>query len=78
MPEIVVSSDEIKDGKLGILRAAVLAGFATSNGEARRLIQNRGLRLNGVTVQDEKSTLDLEASVVLQKGKNEFRRLKRS
>jgi tyrosyl-tRNA synthetase len=78
MPEIVVSSDEIKDGRLGILRAAVLAGFATSNGEARRLIQNRGLRLNGATVQDEKSTLDLEESVVLQKGKNEFRRFKRS
>jgi tyrosyl-tRNA synthetase len=42
----------------GILHAAVLAGFATSNGEARRAIQNGALKVNDVQITDEKFVLD--------------------
>jgi tyrosyl-tRNA synthetase len=77
MPEVNVSSDLFKDGAVSILDAAVLAGFASSKGEARRLIQNKGLKLNGETVADDKLNLELMESIVLQKGKNEFRRLSR-
>jgi tyrosyl-tRNA synthetase len=78
MPEIAVSSEEFQSGNVGVLKLAVLAGFATSNGEARRLIQNRGLKLNGEAITDDKLTLTLETPVVLQKGKNDFVRLKRT
>ncbi len=78
MPEITVSSEEFQSGSVGVLKLAVLAGFAASNGEARRLIQNRGLKLNGETITDDKLTLTLETPTVLQKGKNDFVRLSRA
>ena len=64
------------DCNIGILELAVLAGLVASKSEARRLIANRGLKLDSETVTDEKLLLTLEQSVVLQKGKNDFRRLK--
>jgi tyrosyl-tRNA synthetase len=42
----------------GILQACVAAGFAKSNGEARRAIQGGGIRVNDVAVSDEKLMLD--------------------
>src|ERR1700760_2328141 len=38
----------------GILNLAVAAGLVSSNGEARKLITNSGLKLNDVTVSDPK------------------------
>ena len=43
---------------VGVLHAAVLAGFATSNGEARRAIQNGALKINGIQIDDDKFVLD--------------------
>jgi tyrosyl-tRNA synthetase len=77
MLEVIVPASEFSSGSVGIVRLAVLAGFAASNGEAKRMIQNKGYKLNGETITDEKLTLELAQSVVLQKGKNEFRRLVR-
>jgi tyrosyl-tRNA synthetase len=45
----------------GILTLAVAAGLATSNGEARKLIANNGLKLNDVTISDPKLTVDASA-----------------
>ena len=45
-------SSELEGGRVGVLRLATLAGLTASNGEARRLIQNRGLRLDGDVVDD--------------------------
>jgi tyrosyl-tRNA synthetase len=78
MSEVSISSEKFKDGQVGIIALAVEAGFASSNGEARRLIQNRGLKLNGETITDDKLMLELVEPVVLQKGKNDFKRLKRT
>jgi tyrosyl-tRNA synthetase len=46
---------------VGVLQAAVLAGFATSNGEARRSIQGGAIRVNDVAVTDEKMQLTLKS-----------------
>ena len=37
---------------MGVLALAVKAGVASSNGEARRLIQNSGLKINDHTVSN--------------------------
>lgn len=44
---------------LGVLGAFVRAGLVTSNGEARRQIKGGGLKVNDVTVTDEKMVLSL-------------------
>jgi tyrosyl-tRNA synthetase len=45
------------DAGLGVLAAFVEAGLVSSNGEARRQIKGGGLKLNDVTVTDEKMVL---------------------
>ena len=55
-----------------------LAGLEPSNGAARKLIQNRGLKLNGETYtepQGQVSREQLQSGLVIQKGKDKFVRL---
>ena len=47
---------------VGILQACVAAGFAKSNGEARRAIQGGGIRVNDAAVGDDK--LELTAAML--------------
>ena len=49
LPTVEVAMSEFP---MGVLALAVKAGLASSNGEARRLIQNNGLRINDLTVTD--------------------------
>ena len=60
----------------GLLNALVAAGAAKSTGEARKLIQGKGVRLNGEVVDDPKLTLDFgrayfESFFLLKKGKKQ-------
>lgn len=77
VPEVRVPDGEFEDGRVGLLRLATLAGLTSSNGEARRLVQNRGLRLDGEVVEDPQLRLDLRTPRVLQKGKDTFVRVTR-
>jgi len=56
LPTVSVSSAEIAAG-LGILAAFVKAGLTPSTGEARRQIKGGGLKLNDVTITDERAML---------------------
>lgn len=76
LPEVTVTAAELSAGSIGILKLATLAGLTSSNGEARRLVQNRGLKLDGDAVEDVKMQLTLDAPVVLQKGKDTFVRVR--
>ncbi|WP_157041615.1 tyrosine--tRNA ligase [Nitriliruptor alkaliphilus] len=62
------------DGGIGLLEVLVAAGAASSNGEARRLVQQGGVRISGERVEDHDRRLtpdDLASptTVVLQVGK---------
>ena len=50
----------------------VKVGFASSKGEAKRMITGRGVKLNGETVEDIALTVKTEQPVILQFGKNKF------
>src|ERR1700681_2309080 len=50
LPTVSVAAGELH--KLRVIDAAVLAGLASSNGEARRLITGGGLKINDKTVHD--------------------------
>ena len=45
------------DGGTGLLAATVLAGFASSNSEARRHVQGGAIRINDAPVSDDRLTL---------------------
>ena len=70
MPEVGL------DGPTGIVDAVVRAGFAASNGEARRLVAQGGVHLAGETVADAHHVVDVTAEpLVLRVGKRRFARL---
>ncbi len=75
LPEYVLPTSELANGSIWICKLATLAGLTSSNGEARRLVQNRGLRLNGEQVTDIQLQVSLDNPVVLQKGKDNFVRV---
>jgi tyrosyl-tRNA synthetase len=56
LPSIEAKKSELENG-IGILSASVHAGFVTSTSEARRQIKAGGLKVNDVTVTDEKMML---------------------
>jgi len=59
LPTIEVPRAELKQG-LGLLRAMVLAGLASSNGEARRAVKGGAVRVNDEKVSDERMVLTPE------------------
>ncbi len=75
MPTTVVSKDMLTDGKIGILTLMVTCKLASSNGEARRLIQQGGVFVNDakVAAPDFAVTEEmLQQGVKLRKGKKVF------
>lgn len=75
VPEKRVSADELDEGQIWICRLANVVGLVSSNGEARRLIQNRGLKLDGAPVEDFSMQVELDRPIVLQRGKDTFVRV---
>ena len=60
----------------GILDVLVELKFVQSKGEAKRLIQGGGVKLNGEKIADMAYTLNITEDVVLQAGKRKFVKLK--
>ena len=77
MPVFRLEEDMLVEGKILVARLAVLAGLCPSVSDARRSIQQGGLRLNGEKVADEGLELDRASlsGAVLQKGKRAFARI---
>ena len=76
MPETKLVDEDFEDGKIGILKLMVKAGLATSNGEARRNVEQGGVRIDGEKVTDVRMTLTKEQisaeGIVVKRGKKKF------
>jgi tyrosyl-tRNA synthetase len=75
--EVEIGPEVAPSGSVEAAALAVHVGFAPSKGAARRLIDNRGLRVDGVPLQERTAVIDLEGSpgIVFQSGKNSFVRV---
>ena len=67
----------LEDPTILLSKALVRAGLASSNSEARRLITQGGVKVEGKAVRDIKATLDGDGSTptLIQVGKRKFARL---
>ena len=72
MPSTTIPAAELKDGSIGLLTLLVKCGLASSNGEARRLVQQGGVLLDGSGVTDPTIQVKLDHEVVIKKGKKVF------
>ncbi len=68
---------ESENGQLGLVQLIAQAGLAQSNGEARRLVQQGGVSIDGEKVSDSAAVIDLEARApfVLRVGKRRYVRI---
>jgi tyrosyl-tRNA synthetase len=67
----------LEASEVGILSLAVQCGAFQSNGEARRMVQNGGLKLDGEKQSDPRAQIALESGreYILQAGKRKFFRI---
>ena len=72
MPSTTIAVADLTDGKIGILTLLVKCGLCPSNGEARRLVTQNGIAVNGEKFTDPKGLVDLSEPVVIKKGKKIF------
>lgn len=64
----------VEDGK-NILDLLTELKFAASRGEAKRLIQGGGVKIDGEKIADMGYTFAIKDSVILQAGKRKFAKL---
>ncbi len=79
MPEAELSDEDFENGEIGILRLLVKAGLASSNGEARRNVEQGGVSVDGEKITDVKAQIAKdsigEGGIVLKRGKKKFMRI---
>ena len=79
MQEVKIPQSSIENGgMIQAYRLVTLAGLTTSNGEARHLILNKGLKINGESILDPMLPICLTEPVVIQKGKGTFVRVSKA
>ena len=78
MPATQLDASLVKDGTVGLLAAMAAAGLCGSNREARQLVQQGGVLVDGEKVTDPKAALTVEAlnkGVVIKKGKKVYHKV---
>ena len=78
MPSTALDAALVKDGAVGLLAAMVAAGLCGSNREARQLVQQGGVLVDGEKITDPKAVLTVDAlnkGVVIKKGKKVYHKV---
>lgn len=65
----------LSEGDHGLLAVMTNAGMTKSNGEARRMIEQGGVKLNQEKVTDTKLHFELAGEYILQVGKRKFKKI---
>ena len=78
MPTVELTEDDLTDGSIALTAALVKAGIAKSKGEGRRLIEQKGVTVDGDKAEDVYAVIPREKltdGVVIKKGKKIFKKL---
>lgn len=70
--EVVISEDE-----MNICELLIKINFANSKGEAKRMIQGNGIKINSKLENDINKIIKIENGLVIQFGKNRFKKIVR-
>ncbi len=75
--EFQISREEAKKGSMWIISILVGSGLVSSNGEARRMMKQGAIKLDGVRIDDDSMEIELKEidGKILQKGKRHFRKI---
>jgi tyrosyl-tRNA synthetase len=75
IPDIVVPAEHLVAGKIWCPKLLVMAGLAGSNSEARRLIEQGAVTVDGERIQDSTEDLAVSSGMILKVGKRKFARI---
>ncbi|MDQ7840048.1 MAG: tyrosine--tRNA ligase [bacterium] len=75
IPEAYVPADEAPDGRIRLIRLLVVTGLAESNSEARRLISQGGVSVDGGRIHDVEAIVPARQGLVVQVGRRRFARI---
>lgn len=77
IPEYAIDANIVKDGRVWICRLLVAAGLARSTGEARRLVEQNGVQLDGAKITSAAQEFDPAAlnGRILKVGALNYRRI---
>jgi len=70
--ELIVKKEDLKDGKIWIVELISLSKLVCSKSEARRLIEQGGVKVNGTKIIDPALDITVEDGMVLKVGKLNF------
>lgn len=76
IPEIAVDPAWLSDGKISVAKLLVNAGLAPSASEAKRLLEQGGVKWNDGKLTDPRQMVEPTDGVVIQVGKRKFARLR--
>ncbi|MBR5047854.1 MAG: tyrosine--tRNA ligase [Eubacterium sp.] len=79
MPEVEITEDDLRDGRIDILGLLVKAELSPTRSEARRNVTQGGVTLDGEKVTDIKASYSLDdftgEGKVLKRGKKKFKKI---
>lgn len=78
MPTTTLTAADLTDGAISLADLMIKAGLAPSKGEVRRLVQQGGVSVNDVKVNDFAESCDeaaLRAGLIIKKGKKVFHKV---
>ena len=76
IPEVRVTPDLLKDGKVWVVKLIRHCGFAATNGEARRLVSQGGVTLDGAAITDADADLSIKDGQIIRAGKRNFAKIR--
>jgi len=75
LPECTVSAE---GGTIGIIKLLTEAGLVSSNSEARRMVDQGAVSVDGSRIVDPNALINLERSAIVKVGKRRFARVSRA
>ncbi len=75
IPDVALPPEKVSDGKIVPIDLITHCGFEKSRSEARRLVAERGVRLNGEVIEDAVRPISVKTGDILQRGRRRFLRL---
>lgn len=72
IPPLVISKNELKDGKIGLVKILLSSAMAKSKSEARRLIQAGAVKIDNKKCNNSALEVEVKKGMVIKTGKRKF------
>ncbi|ADL11953.1 tyrosine--tRNA ligase [Acetohalobium arabaticum] len=72
IPQVELSSDRLEDGELWIVKLVAATGLVDSNSQARRMIKQGAVKIDGEKYDKMNLDLEVEDGMIIQIGKKRF------